>query len=205
MSHLVLFLLFGASVLSSSEGENSTVKHRSERFLPLIFKFNHAPRKIHNPSHSNSLTIQTCQSLCQKGWISYKGRCYMLIEERMTWTQAEKICWTKRAGGHLTSITSAAENEFLYKLAQRQKETQFWIGGTYQKGLSLEWTDGSLTTFIQRPLSSLLRAVGKLFNNLLKIKFCLTLNTEGQGEWGSSLCSKRLPFICIYKPDPTHP
>ncbi|XP_068787333.1 snaclec bitiscetin subunit beta-like [Struthio camelus] len=206
MSHLVFFLLFGASLLPSSEGgENSTVRHRNARFLHLIsVKLNPAPSKIHNPSHLDSPATQTCRSLCQEGWISYKGRCYMFVQKRMTWSQAEKSCWTKREGSHLTSITSAAENEFLHKLAQRQKETQFWTGGTYQKGLSLKWTDGSLTTFIQRPLSSLLTSVRRLVNNLLNIKFCLTLDIGGQGEWGSSACSKRLPSICVYRPDPTH-
>lgn len=52
----------------------------------------------------------------------------------------QKTCWTERAGGHLTNITSADENEVLWKLAQRQKETQFWTGGTYQKA-SLPWPE----------------------------------------------------------------
>nr|XP_013803766.1 PREDICTED: C-type mannose receptor 2-like [Apteryx mantelli mantelli] len=162
MSRLVLFLLFGASVLSSSEGRR---RETAEPTSPIADATTRGGLK--SPS-----------------------------------TQRKK---TKRAGGHLTRITSAAENEFLHKLTQRQKETQFWTGRTYQKGLSLKWTDGSLTTFIQRPLSSLLRAVKRPLNNLLNNKFCLTLNTGGQGEWGSSVCSRRLPFICVYKPDLMHP
>ncbi|NXD11511.1 SL9A protein, partial [Nothocercus nigrocapillus] len=183
MSHLFLFLLFGASLLSSSEGKcdtNSTVKHRNARFSSLII-YKSSSKKIHKPSYLNPAAVQICQSQCQKGWISYKGRCYMLIEKRMTWTQAERACWTRREGSHLTSITSAAENKFLHKLAQRRKETQFWTGGTYQKasGLSLKWTDGSLPVFIQQPVSSLLRTFKGLFQRLLNIKFCLTLNTGG--------------------------
>ncbi|NXA33896.1 SLB protein, partial [Eudromia elegans] len=183
MSHLFLFLLFGASFLSSSEGKrdnNSTVKHRDARSSSLIF-YKPSSEKIHNPSYLNPPAMQTCQSKCQKGWISYKGHCYMLIEERMTWTQAERACWARREGSHLTSITSAAENEFLHNLAQRRKETRFWTGGIYQKasGSSLKWTDGSLTVFIQQPVSSLLRTFRGLFQRVLNIKFCLTLNTGG--------------------------
>ncbi|NWX83502.1 SLBA protein, partial [Nothoprocta ornata] len=181
MSHLFLFLLFGASFLSSSEGKcdnNSTVKHRNARFSSLII---YKPKKIHNLSYLKPPAIQICQSKCQKDWISYKGHCYMLIEKRMTWTQAERACWARREGSHLTSITSAAENVFLHQLAQRVKETRFWTGGTYQKasGSSLKWADGSLTVFIQNPVSSLLRTFKGLFHRVLNIKFCLTLNTGG--------------------------
>ncbi|NWJ02355.1 SL3 protein, partial [Crypturellus undulatus] len=183
MSHLFLFLLFGASLLSSSEGKcdnNSTVKHRNARFSSLII-YKPSSKKIYKPSYLNPPAMQICQSQCPKGWISYKGRCYLLIEKRMTWTQAERACWTRREGSHLTSITSAAENKFLHKLAQRRKETRFWTGGTYQKasGLSLKWTDGSLTVFIQQPVSSLLRTFRGLLQKLLNVKFCLTLNTGG--------------------------
>lgn len=40
----------------------------------------------------------------------------------------------------------------------------------------MQWNDGSLTTFIQRPLLSLFRAVGGLVNSLFNIKIRLTLN-----------------------------
>ncbi|NXQ79256.1 AJL2 protein, partial [Nyctibius grandis] len=169
-------------------------------FLPLIIgRLNPACSVIPNPSHQDSSTKQTCQNLCQKGWISYKAISYLLC---LTLSTVQKTCWTERAGGHLTSITSADENEFLHELAQGQKETQFWVGGTYQKasGSFLKWSDGSLTTLIQRPLLSLLRAIGGLVNSLFNIKICLTLDNGVKGEWDGSPCSKRLPFICIYKP-----
>ncbi|XP_040400150.1 snaclec agkisacutacin subunit A-like [Cygnus olor] len=146
-----------------------------------------------------------CQNPCQKGWISYKGRCYKLIEERMTWTKAEETCSAERAGSHLTSITSEEENEFLRKLSQGQKETKLWTGGTYQKGSLLKWSDGSLTTFIQRPLSSIFSSVRRLINSLFNIKLCLSLNIGGEGEWDGSNCSNKLPFICVYKPNLKHP
>ncbi|NXC46231.1 PGCA protein, partial [Penelope pileata] len=214
MSRLAFFLLFGALAVSSSEGaDNSTAKHRNARFLFNIFdKLNPARKVTPSPSQPVTSAKRICRSLCQKGWISYKGHCYMFIQERMTWTEAEKTCSAIREGGHLTSITSAEENEFLRKLSQQQKKTQFWTGGTYQKailedfffclqGSLLKWSDGSLISFVERPLSSIFRAIGGLLNNLLNVKICLTVNIGGGGEWNSSPCSKRLPFICIYKPN----
>ncbi|XP_072198798.1 snaclec coagulation factor IX-binding protein subunit A-like [Excalfactoria chinensis] len=201
MTHLFLFLLFGALALSGSEGAgNSTAKHRNARFL---FNFFGGVKPQNNiipkPPQEDSSAKKICVNLCQKGWISYRGHCYLLIQERMTWLEAERTCSAKIAGGHLTSITSAEQNEFLRKLSEGQQNTQFWTGGTYQKGSSLRWSDGSLITFVQRPLTSIFQAVGGLINNLLNLKLCLMVNIGGGAYWDSSPCSQRLPFICTYK------
>ncbi|XP_065598064.1 snaclec bothroinsularin subunit beta-like [Cyrtonyx montezumae] len=207
MAQLFLFLLFGALALSGSEGAgNSTDKHRNARFLFDVFdRLKPEHNIIPNPSQEDSSAKQICQSRCQKGWISYKGLCYVFIQERMTWTEAEKTCSAISTGGHLTSITSAEQNEFLRRLSQGHKSTQFWTGGTYQKGSLLKWSDGSLISFVQRPLSSIFHAVGRLINNLFNIKICLMVNIGGEAQWDRSPCSQRLPFICTYKPNLVHP
>ncbi|NXE10123.1 MRC2 protein, partial [Lophotis ruficrista] len=175
-------------------------------FLPLIFcKLNPACNVIPNPSHQDSLSKWTCRNLCQKGRISYKGHSLAISHLLyLTLSTVQKTHWTERAGGHLTSITSANENTFLRKLAQGQKEVQFWMGATYQKasGSFFKWSDGSLTNFIQKPLLSFFRAVGGLVNSLFNINICLTLS---RSEWDQSPCRKRLPFICIYKPKLSQP
>uniref|UniRef100_A0A669R1E6 Uncharacterized protein n=1 Tax=Phasianus colchicus TaxID=9054 RepID=A0A669R1E6_PHACC len=75
------------SVFLSGAG-NSTGKHRNARFLFDIFD---KPKPEHNiipsPSQQDSSAKQICRSRCQKGWINYKGHCYMLIQERMTWLE----------------------------------------------------------------------------------------------------------------------
>ncbi|KAM9203393.1 dromaiocalcin-1-like [Mergus octosetaceus] len=239
MSYQFFFLLFGALILSISEVDNTIAEHHNN--LPKISdRHNPAHNVIPNPSLPGSSAKVICKNPCQKGWISYKGRCYKLIQERMTWTKAEvpgsskqecssfllyflyvdqknvifssvllmrlaETCSIERAGSHLTSITSEEENEFLRRLSQGQKETQLWTGGTYQKGSLLKWSDGSLTTFIQRPLSSIFSSVRRLINNLFNIKFCLSLSIGGQGEWDGANCGNKLPFICVYKPNLKQP
>ena len=42
---------------------------------------------------------------------TFNGRDYDVVDERMTWPDAERYCFER--GGHLTSIASAEENEFL--------------------------------------------------------------------------------------------
>lgn len=52
-------------------------------------RHNPAHNIIPNPSLPGSSAKVICKNPCEKGWISYKGRCYKLIQERMTWTKAE--------------------------------------------------------------------------------------------------------------------
>ncbi|OXB58852.1 hypothetical protein ASZ78_005846 [Callipepla squamata] len=115
---------------------NSTAKHRNARFLFDFFDRSKSEQNvITNPSQQDSSAKQICRSRCQKGWISYNGLCYLFIQERMTWMEAE--------------------------------------------GSLLKWSDGSLISFVQRPLSSIFHAVGGLINSLFNVKICLMVNIGG--------------------------
>uniref|UniRef100_A0A803YDA6 Uncharacterized protein n=1 Tax=Meleagris gallopavo TaxID=9103 RepID=A0A803YDA6_MELGA len=71
--------------------------HRNARFLFDFFdKLKPEHNIIPNPSQQDSSTKQICRIRCQKGWISYQGHCYMLIQERMTWLEAEVLGCSKR-------------------------------------------------------------------------------------------------------------
>lgn len=146
-----------------------------------------------------------CQGGCRDGWFSYMGQCYLYVQEPKTWEGAESACQRAVTGGHLTSIASAEHNDFLVSLATHtgHRTAQFWTGGSHRKGSSLQWTDGSTTNFLQRPLSAILNVLGNTINSLLNIRICLKLNINigGQGNWDGSDCSKKLPFVCSYKPN----
>ena len=55
------------------------------------------------------------------------GHFYQRIDEPMTWTEAQRFCL--EAGGHLVTITSAAENTFVYS-SLGIDGTNIWIGAT---------------------------------------------------------------------------
>ena len=59
------------------------------------------------------------------GWKPFNGHCYLLVKNAKNWNNAEKDCNSK--GGHLASIHSAAENNFVSSLAP---SNNLWIGGT---------------------------------------------------------------------------
>lgn len=89
-------LLYVYSVFLSGAG-NSTARHRNARFLFDFFgRLNPEHNIIPNPSQQDSSARQICRTRCQKGWISYKDHCYMLIQERMTWLEAEVLGCSKQ-------------------------------------------------------------------------------------------------------------
>jgi cell wall-associated NlpC family hydrolase len=70
-------------------------------------------------------TTVTPGNSCPSGWQEFRGHCYLVIKNYVTWADAEKDCINK--GGHLASIHSAAENSFIHKLESGEP---LWIGGT---------------------------------------------------------------------------
>ncbi|XP_053166914.1 snaclec bitiscetin subunit beta-like [Hemicordylus capensis] len=214
-SLLVLLMYLGILILPGSEGNDfPEAKKRDVRFLfgNIFGGNNQPPLNTKAPDLPDSSLIDAesfCQDGCQDGWVSYMGQCYMFVQKQMSWAEAESTCQSVVTSGHLTSISSAEHNEFLVNLAtyQGQKTAQFWTGGSHQGGSSLSWTDGSVTNFIQRPLSSILHVVGETINSILNLRICLKLNINigGQGHWDGSDCKKKLPFICSYKPNLTPP
>ena len=69
------------------------------------------------------------------------GHHYRLYAETLSWREAEETC--QKLGGHLASVHSKAENEFLSGLRQSRI---VWLGATdNDKGKvgKWGWTDGS--------------------------------------------------------------
>jgi hypothetical protein len=53
-------------------------------------------------------------AVCRDGWKEFGGHCYKLFSDRLWWEAAENYC--QDLGGHLTSVHSQAENDFLQDL-----------------------------------------------------------------------------------------
>ncbi len=72
-------------------------------------------------------TTLTPGNSCPSGWQKFEGHCYLLVEKFATWANAENDCISK--GGHLASIHSADENNFIFQL-QPSPHPSLWIGGS---------------------------------------------------------------------------
>ncbi len=63
------------------------------------------------------------------GTVEYNGHHYLVCMEETDWESAQAAC--EAMGGHLATITSAEENEFVYQLAcTYSREKAFLLGGT---------------------------------------------------------------------------
>nr|B4XSY4.1 RecName: Full=Snaclec A1; AltName: Full=C-type lectin A1; Flags: Precursor [Macrovipera lebetina]ABW82656.1 c-type lectin [Macrovipera lebetina] len=88
---------------------------------------------------------------CLPGWSSHEGHCYKVFNLDKTWEDAEKFCTEQANSGHLVSIDSKKEANFVAELvSQNIKETRrtdfVWIGlraEDKRQHCSSEWSDGS--------------------------------------------------------------
>jgi hypothetical protein len=62
--------------------------------------------------------------VCPGGWKEFDGHCYQLSMSEATWENAEADCYNK--GGHLASIHSVEENNFISKLYSLST----WLGAS---------------------------------------------------------------------------
>ena len=85
------------------------------------------------------------------GWVYNAGYCYMFTSFHVDFLEAEELC--NMAGGYLTAITTAAENNFLKKVLgaiNPRDGTDYWIGGLDDnRNKQLQWMTGIYRCFDQ--------------------------------------------------------
>jgi hypothetical protein len=67
---------------------------------------------------------------CPAGWVEFESYCYQVRRNGTHWIGAENDCTT--AGGHLASIHSQAEYDFIHDLEPGTGGYAhlFWLGGS---------------------------------------------------------------------------
>ena len=76
--------------------------------------------------------------------IVYQGHSYKRYESGLTWTAAKKKC--ERLGGHLVTITSQGEQDFVYSLIREGNKNAYWLGGRTGSGTG-KWITGEAFTY----------------------------------------------------------
>ncbi|MGH0131417.1 UNVERIFIED_CONTAM: hypothetical protein FKN15_046470, partial [Acipenser sinensis] len=124
-----------------------------------------------------------------KEWVRFQDVEYKFFDHHSTWMQAQRICtWF---GGHLASIHSQEELDFLGKALLKRPKAQnqhWWIGmHTYENDGRFRWSDRSVLNFVSwaqekpRPVS--------------REKKCVYMMPKSE-EWGDQKCFTDLPYIC---------
>ena len=77
---------------------------------------------------------------------TFNGNSYQIFDISMTWTKAESYC--ENLGGHLVSITTQEEQDYITKLLNSHANTQncYWIG-LYGSNNNWQWVDGGTAEY----------------------------------------------------------
>ena len=131
---------------------------------------------------------------CKPFWSPFRGNCYRLFAPK-TWAAAEDDCKLYRVGGkigHLASIRSTGENDFLQTMREStvSSETQAWVGGNdIENDGIFVWTDGKAFTYENW--------LPNQPNNYDGPQNCISImRKEGILGWNDANCDANLPYIC---------
>lgn len=76
----------------------------------------------------------------------FNGHYYKVFDSSMTWTQAKAKC--EEMGGHLVTITSHEEQNFVYELVKKGTKSTYWIGLSDARVEGIyEWVTGESYTY----------------------------------------------------------
>lgn len=98
------------------------------------------------PTGSLMVNTSAADVLIPDDAVEFNGHYYKAYEEKKSWNDAKKAC--EDMGGHLVTITSKEENEFVFGLIDGFDETVFLIGfDDYKTEGIWEWVTGELVDY----------------------------------------------------------
>ena len=121
---------------------------------------------------------------CRQGWIYSNSQCYKPLHGTHNWNEAKTQC--RNYGGHLASVQSSQENDFIYKL---MGGVATWIGGEKHSTQTWKWNDGvkwRYTNWYAREPSG--------DGN------CLEMFGGWNGKWNDKPCHYKIHAICKRSP-----
>nr|ADV57292.1 C-type lectin [Apostichopus japonicus] len=154
--------------------------------------------------------VQGCLTACPEFWTGFDGKCYRLFHDHLTFTEAEHACRAFKlrscngndlATGHLASIHSSEEQQFVIKLVQQSLPSlidspSYWdpqvllglkVGTTNS---DLTWTDGSdvdyTAWFSGEP------------NNGPDSRAAIAAGSHSQGNWADVFDSSSLKYCVCF-------
>jgi len=83
---------------------------------------------------------------------TFNNHFYQVFDDSMTWTEAKMAC--EEAGGHLATISSNEEQDYIQHLIKSTRKENIWIGGVYSVSSgSWSWVDNSEWNYINWDVS----------------------------------------------------
>ena len=153
------------------------------------------------------LGLQQIVADCPPYWTQFQNNCYRYYGKKVSWKEAEEVCnnhspakhYEWATVGHLTSINTQAEQDFVYTLWASSRESaeaqpNCWIGFMVnEENADFTWSDESPTSYTnwdtQRP-------------NNQGVEKCAEMWEATYGHkpksWNDTPCDQKnhAPFIC---------
>lgn len=139
----------------------------------------------------------------------FGGHCYKVFTNQVTWLDAAAYC--EQQGGHLATISSVEENQFLYDLLPPSVD-QCWLGGSDQIAEGTwEWVTGEPFTYTNwgpgEPNNCAPGPNPELGEDYLTFHGREAYDPPLPGVWNDWQYEEDgsqsvLPFVCEYEPGP---
>jgi len=129
------------------------------------------------------------------------GHCYLLNTGATTWSTARQACMSLSPGGHLVTITSQAEQDFVWGLAMQN----VWIGATDGLADDAPGTGMASTWITGEDIGQFNGWTSGEPNNYEKTcpsgsgtcyEHCGFMQESSSGAWNDEICGSMLPYVC---------
>lgn len=126
--------------------------------------------------------------------VEFNGHYYKAYNQRLAWHTAKTYC--EELGGHLVTITSEEENNFVYEMV-RKNGISYWLGGTDEEQEGVwKWVTGEEWSFDNSDFDNRSNNQDYLVMNYLNSNVW-----DDQSDIGNSFLCNVSGFICEWEAD----
>ncbi len=124
--------------------------------------------------------------------VEFNGHYYKAYDQKLAWHTAKTYC--EELGGHLATITSKEENDFVYEMV-RKNGISYWLGGTDEEQEGVwKWVTGEEWSFDNSGFDNRLNNQDYLVMNYLNNNVW-----DDQSDIGDSFLCNVSGFICEWE------
>lgn len=128
----------------------------------------------------------------------YNGHRYEVFDIDIAWSAAKLACQEK--GGHLATITSQGEQDFVFTLAQRATNCYYWLGATDESSEDTwKWVTGETFSYSNWDIKQPDSCDGENYLHLVAKSNDWNLNISKWNDANSILYGQKKGYICEWE------